>query len=144
MTTPRQTDLVQDSFALVLPVTAQAAEEFYRRLFLIAPETRALFRHDMADQGRKLFLTLATVVDALDRLEDVLPVATDLAIRHVGYGVRPAHYEAVGQALVETLSAMLGARFDAETEAAWIAAYGLLSGAMLAAADSVTTRPVAA
>jgi nitric oxide dioxygenase len=135
MTTPRQIELVQDSFALVLPVTALAADEFYRRLFIIAPETKPLFRGDMADQGKKLFLTLAAVVDALDRLEDILPVATSLAVRHVAYGVKVAHYEAVGLALVETLAAMLGSAFDAETEAAWLCAYGILSAVMIDAAE---------
>ncbi|AIT06251.1 hypothetical protein MC45_07480 [Sphingomonas taxi] len=130
----RQIELVQESFALVLPVTQQAAEEFYRRLFVIAPRTQGLFRHDMVEQGRKLFLTLATVVDALDRLDDILPVASALAIRHVPYGVSPNDYAAVGAALIETLAAMLGDRFDVETEAAWVSAYDLLAGAMITAA----------
>ena len=86
MLTSREIDLVQDSFAEVVPITDAAAAEFYRRLFEIAPDTRALFRHDMAEQGRKLFLTLATVVDALDRLDTIVPVARELAIRHIGYG----------------------------------------------------------
>ena len=144
MTTLRQIELVQDSFALVLPVTAQAAAEFYRRLFIIAPDTKPLFHSDMEEQGRKLFLTLATVVDALDRLEDVLPVATDLAVRHVTYGAKIRHYDAVGTALIETLRALLGAHFDEETEAAWGCAYGLLSGAMIAAAEAVVAQPVRA
>ncbi len=144
MTTLRQIELVQDSFALVLPVTAQAAAEFYRRLFIIAPDTKPLFHSDMEEQGRKLFLTLATVVDALDRLEDVLPVATDLAVRHVAYGAQIRHYDAVGTALIETLRALLGAHFDEETEAAWGCAYGLLSGAMIAAAEAVVAQPVQA
>lgn len=57
MLSARQIDLVQDSFAAVVPITDAAAAEFYRRLFELAPDTRALFRNDMAEQGRKLFLT---------------------------------------------------------------------------------------
>lgn len=133
MITARQTQLVQDSFALVVPITAVAATEFYRRLFALAPDTRALFRHDMDEQGRKLFLTLATVVDALDRLEDILPVARELAIRHVAYGALPRHYAAVGTALIDTLRAGLGAAFDGETERAWAGAYAILSDTMLSA-----------
>jgi len=133
MLTSRQIDLVQDSFAEVVPITDAAAAEFYRRLFVIAPDTRTLFKHDMAEQGRKLFLTLATVVDALDRLDTIAPVARELAIRHVAYGARDAHYAAVGSALVETLRVGLGGTFDRETEAAWIAAYTILSDTMLMA-----------
>lgn len=133
MLSARQIDLVQDSFAAVVPITDAAAAEFYRRLFELAPDTRALFRNDMAEQGRKLFLTLATVVDALDRLDSIVPVARELAIRHISYGAQDRHYEAVGSALIETLRVGLGASFDQETEEAWSAAYAILSGTMLTA-----------
>lgn len=134
MLTSRQIDLVQDSFAQVVPITDAAAADFYRRLFELAPGTRALFRSDMAEQGRKLFMTLATVVDALDRLDAVVPVARELAIRHVAYGAKEDHYAAVGTALIETLRTGLGRAFDRETEDAWRAAYAVLSDTMTAAA----------
>ena len=134
MLTARQIDLVQDSFAAVVPLTDATAAEFYRRLFDLAPDTRALFRNDMAEQGRKLFLTLATVVDALDRLDMIVPVARELAIRHVAYGARAHHYAAIGSSLIETLRVGLGSAFDREIEAAWLAAYAILADTMLAAA----------
>lgn len=133
MLNARQIDLVQDSFAAVVPITDSTAAEFYRRLFELAPDTKPLFRDDMTQQGRKLFLTLATVVDALDRLDTIVPVARELAIRHVIYGAKERHYAAVGSALIETLRAGLGPAFDRATEAAWLAAYTILSDTMLAA-----------
>ncbi len=136
MLTAHQIDLIQDSFASVLPLTDAAAAEFYRRLFELAPDTRPLFRNDMAEQGRKLFLTLATVVDALDRLDSIIPVAHELALRHVGYGAKPQHYQAVGSALIETLRVGLGPAFDQDTEAAWTMAYRILAETMLAATRS--------
>jgi len=133
MLNARQIDLVQDSFAAVVPITDSTAAEFYRRLFELAPDTKPLFSNDMTQQGRKLFLTLATVVDALDRLDTIVPVARELAIRHVTYGARERHYAAVGAALIETLRAGLGPAFDRDTETAWLAAYTILSDTMLAA-----------
>ena len=134
MLSEHQIDLVQSSFAAVVPITDAAATEFYRRLFEKAPDTRSLFRNDMAEQGRKLFLTLATVVDALDRLDTIAPVAAELAIRHKGYGAKDHHYAAVGSALIETLRVGLGPAFNDETEKAWTLAYAILSGTMLSAA----------
>lgn len=134
-----QIELVQESFARVLPVAANAAHTFYDRLFTLAPETRALFRGNIDDQGRKLFLTLAAVVDALDQLDKVVPVARALAIRHVGYGVEERHYSIVGVALIETLRGALGARFDLKTEAAWAGAYAILSGVMMSAANETAS-----
>jgi len=141
MLTPEQIEQVQDSFEQVLPMTDAAADDFYRRLFAIAPDTRHLFNGDMIDQGRKLFLTLATVVDSLDGLDALLPVVRSLAVRHVGYGARPEHYAAVGEALIGMLRHQLGPRWNSGLEAAWGAAYGLLSGQMLDAA-AAAAQPV--
>lgn len=142
MLTVRQIDLIQNSFAKVLPVIPLAAATFYDRLFVIAPDTRRLFYGDMTDQGRKLFLTLATVVDTLDRLDQILPVAEALAIRHVGYGARDEHYTAVGTVLIDTLTAVLGDDFDADTASAWSSAYATLSGCMLAVVPRSATAGI--
>ena len=130
--TPQQIALVRSSFALALPVSNEVAADFYRRLFVIAPHVRPLFSTDIAEQGRKLMLTLASIVADLDRLDVLVPRAVELARRHVAYGARDEHYDAVGTALIETLRDRLGARFTPEVEAAWAAAYGTLADAMIA------------
>ena len=126
--------LIRASFAKVVPIAPTAAQLFYARLFEIAPETKPLFRGDMAEQGRKLMAMLGTVVASLDRLDELVPAAQGLARRHVRYGVQPAHYAPVGQALIDTLARGLGEDFDPDTRAAWLVAYGTLSGVMIAAA----------
>jgi nitric oxide dioxygenase len=132
--TPSQVDLVQASFAKVAPIAEPAAELFYGRLFDIAPEVKPLFHGDMKEQGRKLMTTLAVVVNGLKAPESILPAAKSLAIKHVGYGVAAEHYAPVGAALIWTLEQGLGDAFTAETREAWIAAYTLLSGVMIAEA----------
>jgi hemoglobin-like flavoprotein len=137
---PAQIALIQSSFAKVVPIQEQAATIFYARLFELAPSVRALFKGDMAEQGRKLMAMLATVVGTLDRLEVLVPVAERLAVRHVAYGAEPAHYAVVGAALLDTLQAGLGAGFTAETGGAWAAANATLSGVMIAAAEAPEAR----
>ena len=127
-------DLVQASFAKVAPIADQAAAIFYEKLFTISPEVQPLFNAPLDEQGRKLMATLAVVVNGLRDLEKILPVAGDLAVRHVGYGVKPEHYAPVGQALLETLDVGLGVDFTPDTRDAWTEAYTALSGAMIAAA----------
>lgn len=134
--TPAQIASVRDSFGKVAPIADQAAALFYGRLFEIAPETRALFRSDIGEQGRKLMATLAVVVRGLDDLPALMPAVTRLAERHAGYGVGAAHYAPVGAALLWTLEQGLGEAFTPEVKEAWSAAYGTLSGAMIAAAAS--------
>lgn len=78
----------------------------------------------MIVQGQKLMSAIATVVDSLGDIDAVAPAARDLAKRHVAYGVRPEHYEIVGDALLWTLEQGLGDDFTPAVSAAWAAAYG--------------------
>jgi hemoglobin-like flavoprotein len=129
--TPAQITLVENSFRHVAPIAEPAAAIFYRRLFALDPALRPLFAGaEMTQQGRKLMQAIGFVVANLRRPELVLPVAAELGRRHVGYGVRPAHYATVGAALLATLEEGLGGLFTPEVREAWTAAYGLVAGAM--------------
>jgi hemoglobin-like flavoprotein len=139
--TPDQVKLVQQSFAKVAPISETAAVLFYDRLFEIAPQVRAMFPVDMTKQRKKLMATLAAVVSGLANLESILPAASALAKRHVAYGARAEHYPVVGSALLWTLEKGLGEAWTPELAAAWTAAYGTLSGFMIAEAYG---RPQAA
>ncbi|MGF1641024.1 MAG: globin family protein [Rhodospirillales bacterium] len=132
--TPQEIELIEGSFASVAPLEVEAAALFYGRLFEMAPEVRPLFAGDMTEQGAKLMMTLAVVVNGLRDVDKLLPVVQNLARRHVGFGVRPEHYPTVGAALLWTLEQGLGEAFTPATEAAWQKAYGTLAGVMVAAA----------
>ncbi|MEM1177138.1 MAG: protein kinase [Acidobacteriota bacterium] len=124
--------LVQDSFSAVAGRQDEAAELFYSLLFQISPDTRPLFSGvDMSSQGEKLMTVLATAVQGLDRLEDLLPVVEDLGRRHAGYGVELHHYDAVEQALLEMLRQMLGQGFTVELRLAWSQIYSKLASIMI-------------
>jgi nitric oxide dioxygenase len=129
--TPDQVKLVQESFAKVAPISDKAAELFYGRLFETAPHVRAMFPDDMTVQRGKLIATLAVVVNGLSNLETILPIASALAKRHVGYGAQPWHYPVVGQALLWTLEKGLGDAWTSPVAAAWTQAYTTLSTYMI-------------
>lgn len=126
--------LVQDSFAAVEPIASEAAEMFYADLFATAPEVRPLFGERMDEQGMKLMATLGIVVKGLKDLDKVVPIAQAMAVRHVGYGVEAAHYDAVGASLIRTLEQGLGSQFTPEVKKAWIATYAVLADVMKQAA----------
>ncbi len=132
--TPGQVELVQKSFSKVAPIADQAAELFYGRLFEISPQTKPLFKNDMKEQGKKLMGTLAVVVGGLTKLETILPAASALAKKHVGYGVKAADYTPVGAALLWTLEKGLGPDWTPELATAWTTAYTTLSGYMISEA----------
>ncbi len=129
--TPSRKSLVQTTWAQVVPISDIAAAMFYDRLFDIDPTTRPLFRHvDLAQQRKKLVQVIAASVAGLDKLEALVPMVEDLGRRHAGYGVKDAHYDSVGAALLWTLEQGLGKAWNSETKAAWTEVYGLLSGVM--------------
>ncbi len=130
MLTSRQIDLVRQSFERVTPRTVEFAEGFYDSLFGRQPALRLLFPDDLAAQKKKLVDMLEAALQLLDEPERLVPVLEESGRRHALYGVRERHYETVGAALVEALGATLGAGFDAETAAAWVGLYGLLSETM--------------
>jgi nitric oxide dioxygenase len=139
--TPADVVLVKSSFEKVKPIAADAAALFYGRLFEIAPEVKPLFKGDIKEQGKKLMTTLAVVVNGLDNLPSILPAASTLAKKHVGYGVKPGHYARVGAALLWTLERGLGAAWTPQLAAAWTSAYTTLSSFMIGEAYG---SPVAA
>jgi hemoglobin-like flavoprotein len=136
--TPRQQTIIRESWAQVAPIAAAAATIFYDRLFELDPSLRRLFsRTDMAGQRRNLMQTLGVVVASIDRLESIVPAVEALGRRHAGYGVEAAHFETVGQALLDTLAVGLGEGFTAEVRDAWATAYGILAGVMQSAAAEI-------
>lgn len=122
--------LVRAGFARVRPIEAAAADLFYARLFELAPNLRPMFPDDLAEQKRKLMAMLATAVGGLDRLDTIVPAVKALGARHAGYGVRPAHYQVVADALLWTLVHGLGDAFTPHARAAWIRTYRLLAATM--------------
>jgi nitric oxide dioxygenase len=125
---------VQASFKKVAPISDEAARIFYARLFEVAPSVQPMFKAPLEEQGRKLMATLAVVVNGLRNLEKIVPVAQKLAIQHVQYGVRPEHYQTVGECLSYTLQTALGDEMTPELESSWAKAYATLSRVMISAA----------
>jgi hemoglobin-like flavoprotein len=138
---PTQIAQVQRSFKKVEPIAEQAAALFYQRLFELDPGLKPLFRGDMQQQGRKLMQMLAVAVNGLNRLDTIAGAVQELGKRHVAYGVKPAHYDTVGSALLWALEQGLGADFSPTVRSAWAEAYTLLSTVMKEEAAHVQEPP---
>ncbi len=126
--------LVRESFDLVEPIAPQAAALFYGHLFAAEPSVRPLFKGDMIVQGERLMQMIGVAVAKLDDPAVLMPTLRALGQRHAGYGVRDAHYDAVGAALLKTLRQGLGVAFTDEVEEAWIDVYGVIASTMKEAA----------
>jgi hemoglobin-like flavoprotein len=138
--TPEQITLVQASFQRLGPRLPEMAARFYTELFRRNPALRPLFTTDLAEQQVRFARKLTELVSAIPRLDELLAHTQALGARHVGYGVRAADYQAVGDAILAALAAVLGDDFGPETRQAWVVAYNLMAETMLDGAASA--RPV--
>lgn len=134
--TPENFARIRKGWSAVVSAPEIVGQMFYDKLFTNVPQVRSMFPQDMAGQEAKLVQTLDFIIDNLDDMDTLAPVARDLAVRHVAYGTVPAHYTAVGEALIETLQQALGDDFSQEDKKAWTEVYTALANEMIAAAHS--------
>ena len=141
---PEDKALVKTTWAMVVPIADVAATLFYERLFALDSSLLPMFdRTDMKEQRRKLLAALGTVVNGLDNLEPLIPVLENLGRNHSRYGVKDAHYETVGAALLRTLEQGLGEAWTPAAKAAWTQSYGTVANVMRSAAESPAMPAVA-
>lgn len=133
--TAQQVSLVKNSWKIFQKIDpVLVGDVFYSRLFSAAPKLQHMFSVSKTEQSKKLIEMLNIIVGRLDRLDELTNDIKQLAIRHVGYGVKPEHYDAVGNALLWTMEQGLGKDWNEELNGAWTACYALLSKTMIAAA----------
>jgi hemoglobin-like flavoprotein len=137
--TPEQIRYVQSTWGELAHEADHVAKAFYMRLFQIEPELRHKFPTDLNEQSQEFLQMLHLVVNGLVCFEELVPEIEDLGRRHLEYGVTQPHYDLVGQALISTLSDVLGHRFTKEAREAWVATYDRISNVMKAAAYPRTT-----
>ncbi|HUL41545.1 MAG TPA: globin domain-containing protein [Burkholderiales bacterium] len=128
--TPEEIQLVKTSFDKLAAMPDQVGEMFYQRLFELDPNARQLFWGNMREQGKALFLMLDMVVNSLDIQDKIVPIIFDLGKRHAMYGVRDRHYQPFEQAMMDTLSNVVGSDFTPDVRKAWSAAFAFLADIM--------------
>jgi hemoglobin-like flavoprotein len=133
--TPKQIDLIRESFDAIWPVRRKVSQQFYGKVFELAPDARRLFSEDMERQHLKLMDMIAAIVGALDQSELFQSLVIHSGRQHARFEVTPSQYSAFGEALIWSLEQQLGSAFDAEVKEAWVALYGKVSENMIRAAN---------
>lgn len=117
----------------------------FRNIFEAAPEAKELFDFAKGKDDEEIFRSIKfslhskKVIGAIDkvvgmlssRLEDLVTFLTDLGQYHATYGILPAHYSIVGEALINTLKSALSEEFTEKVRESWIGAYELISSTMI-------------
>lgn len=131
--TPIQVTMIQQTSDVLLSVDSDVADDFYRRLFDLAPETRPLFSADLSSQKSKLTSMLASLIGTLGRPDIFSSILTKAGQDHARFGVQPRHYEPARLALIGAMESSLGSRFTPEVREAWSTLYQTIEERMLAA-----------
>jgi NAD(P)H-flavin reductase/hemoglobin-like flavoprotein len=132
--------LVRRTLAELEPVADRATSYFYALLFIRHPALRELFPPAMDTQRDRLFKALLTAAEHMDNPEVLTEYLKQLGSGHRKYGTRPAHYPAVGEALIGALARFAPATWDQEAEAAWVRTYRSISQIMIDAAAASELR----
>jgi nitric oxide dioxygenase len=138
--TPEQLAVVHESYRSLGAEATSMAADFYRRLFAADPSTQALFSDGPEIMADKFIAELDAIVEAIASFDEFRLRVADLGARHATYGVQAKHYHAAGEALVGSLAAHLGERWDEHLEASWRRAYNLVAETMMSAQQAVA-RP---
>lgn len=129
-------EVLEQSFERVKPYATQFASSFYQNLLNDYPQLQPLFANTtMAEQEKKLIMSLVLVVENLRNPGYLTTVLQQLGERHVRYGAMREHYPLVGAALLKTFESYLKADWTPEVKQAWIDAYGVIVDIMLAGAN---------
>jgi len=130
--TTQQIALVQKTWKLFRDINPQVVGDvFYGKLFNDMPALRKMFKHPMVGQYKKLTDMLSMMIGRLHAIEEVTEDIRRMAQRHVGYGVKRAHYKLVGDALLWTLEQGLGKDWNEEVKKAWQDCYDVIAGIMI-------------
>lgn len=134
--------LVVKSFEAVKPVANEFVEYFYQYLFTKYPGAKEFFKNTKMDiQKKQLLNSLVYIVDHLDQIDDLKEYLMKMGGRHTGYGVKPEHYELVGDSLIATLKYFFKDQWSQELEQAWIWAYQFISQTMIQGASKMIQNP---
>jgi len=137
--TEREKHIVSETFPLIREIAIPVSLLFYGRLFDIDPSLRQMFKIDMKEQSKKFVAMLDAIVESIDDWERIVPVLRELGRRHVAYGVKEQHYNALCSALVWAFGQALQPGFDAEVRSAWTAVIHAVNEQMKIGASAVSS-----
>lgn len=119
--TPEQIQLVRLTLAQATADPLALGRDFYRRLFVLAPDLRSRFQGDVDTESLKLKEMLTLAFGALSDMHFLVATLDDLARRDVARGLSESHCRAIAQSLIWAIERRVGPAFTREVCNAWIA-----------------------
>ncbi|MEY9460411.1 globin domain-containing protein [Bradyrhizobium ottawaense] len=130
----RAVDLIRMSFDAMWPIRRDIANLCYTRFVELAPDARDLLAGDIERQRMKVLDMITALVASLDERPIFQSLIALSGHKHARLGVQPAHYVAMGEALMWTLECKVGASFTPELRDCWRTLYVTAQTEMLRSA----------
>ncbi|MEY9929451.1 NAD(P)H-flavin reductase/hemoglobin-like flavoprotein [Catenulispora sp. GP43] len=127
--------LIRESFALVADDSDKVVSHFYALVFTECPAARDMFPPMMEAQRDRLFQALVHIVGNAEHPDNLVGYLRELGRDHRKYGAQPEHYDVVWRCLISALKRYAGTAWTPAMDAAWLAAYQLIAGTMIEAAE---------
>jgi hemoglobin-like flavoprotein len=119
--TPEQIKLVRLSLAQATSNQHALGREFYRRLFVLAPDLQGRFQGDIDTESSKLRDALKLAFASLSDMKMLVTTLEALEKRGVARKLSDQHCRAIGKSLLWAIERRIGEAFTPNLCEAWIA-----------------------
>jgi len=119
--TPEQIQIVRLTLAQATTGERALGQDFYQRLFIIAPDLRARFHGEIEAESFKLKDALKLAFASLSNLTFLVTTLEALARRGVARELSEYHCRAIAKSLLWAIERRIGAAFTPQVCDAWIA-----------------------
>jgi hemoglobin-like flavoprotein len=135
-------DLIRSSFNAVMSTRPELVEDFYTRLFVVAPEVQTLLPKTAAEQAEHLESMLQLALSALEMQEALVAPLHAMGKEYAKLGMQSGQHHMINEALMDTLAAQIGDDWTPQVSEAWTSVLTFISSTMiegsLNAADAST------
>src|SRR3954453_5126126 len=138
--TPEQMQIVRLTLAQATTDPLALGRDFYRRLFVLAPDLRGRFQGDVDAESAKLKETLTLAFGMLSDMRFMVATLDSMAKRDVARGLSEQHCRAIAQSLIWAVERRLGAGFSRQVCNAWIAFLAVVMTCLHGAAVGLSRR----
>ncbi|KAK5663565.1 hypothetical protein OQA88_3996 [Cercophora sp. LCS_1] len=125
-----QTKLVRDTIPALREHGERITSIFYRNMLRDHPELHNYFNSVNQKNGRQpraLTAVILSFAANINHISELIPKFERMCNKHCSLGIKPEHYEIVGEYLIRAFGEVLGPAMTPEVQVAWTKAYWLLA-----------------
>ncbi|KAK0631732.1 globin-like protein [Immersiella caudata] len=128
--TYQQSKLVRDTIPALREHGERITSIFYQNMLRDHPELNNYFNTVNQKNGRQpraLTAVILSFAANINHISELIPKFERMCNKHCSLGIKPEHYDIVGEYLIRAFGEVLGPAMTPPVEAAWAKAYWLLA-----------------